>query len=120
MSDKLEEQTRQALKGSAPDKMVLVYGGATHNDLFPYQGIEHWSYGPAIAKATNDAYLEIDLYVPEFVENDAVLQKEAWYPLLKEARTDQVILVRRDPASFILILRKNLAGSHGADSPRSQ
>ncbi len=111
ISIKLGEQTQSALATSPPNKMVLVYGGATHNDLFPYAGLEHWSYAKALSEATHSAYLEIDLYVPELVQGNTLLSQEAWYPLLKEARSNQVILVRRDPASYILILRKDYGPS---------
>lgn len=106
ISKKLEEQARKALALGPENTMVLIYGGATHNNLFPYTGLEHWSFAKALSDATNQAYLEIDLYVPELVEDDSLLSHEAWYPLLEEARDDQVILIRRDPASYILILRK--------------
>ena len=53
--------------------------------------------------------MEVDLYVPELIEGDTVLSNEAWYPLLKEAREDEVILIRRDLRSYILILRKAYA-----------
>ena len=110
ISKKLEEETRKALALGPNNKLVLVYGGATHNNLFPYAGLEHWSFAKALADATNQAYIEIDLYVPELVSGDPLLSQEAWYPLLAEARGDRVILIRRDPASYILILRKSYTG----------
>ncbi len=114
---KLEETALKALNAGPVDKMVLVYGGATHNNLFPYKGLEHWSFAESLAKATNNRYLEIDLYVPEFVKDDALLSHEAWYPLLSEARTDQVILIRRDPSSYIVVLRKGF-GAKNALAPK--
>jgi hypothetical protein len=110
ISRKLEEQTRKALAIGPENKLVLIYGGATHNNLFPYEGLEHWSFAKAVAEATNQAYIEIDLYVPELVSGDPLLSSEPWYPLLAQARTDQVILIRRDPASYILLLRKDYVG----------
>ncbi len=106
ISKKLEQKTLDALAVAPKNKMVLIYGGATHNNLFPYAGLEHWSFATALAEATDQAYMEIDLYVPELVKDDPLLSHEAWYPLLAQARDDQVILIRRDPASYILILRK--------------
>lgn len=106
ISKKLEEAALAALSKGPDDKMVLIYGGATHNNLYPYEGLEHWSFATSLAKATNQSFWEIDLYVPELIEGDPLLSNEAWYPLLKEARQEQVILIRRDPTSYILILRK--------------
>ncbi len=118
ISKKLEEQARKALQIGPKEKLVLVYGGATHNNLFPYAGLEQWSFARALADATNQAYVEIDLYVPELVEGDPLLTQEAWYPLLKEARKDQVILIRRDPASYILILRKGYGAKTSSPLPK--
>jgi hypothetical protein len=94
------------------DKLVLIYGGATHNDRSPYAGLEVWSYVAELEKKTNANFMEVDLYVPEFVKDDPLLKQEAWYPLLTRARNDRVILVRRDSTSYILIMRQAL----GAES----
>ncbi len=117
ISRKLEEQTRKALALGPENKLVLVYGGATHNNLFPYADLDKWSFAKALVDATNHAYIEIDLYVPELVAGDPLLSQEAWYPLLAEARNDQVILVRRDPASYILILRKGYETKEASPVP---
>lgn len=114
VSAKLGDSATRALAETPADKMVAIYGGATHNDLFPYAGLEAWSYAPALAEAVA-GYVEIDLYVPELVEGDALLAQEAWYPLLAQAREDKVILIRRDPRSYILIMRKAVAEDGLAD-----
>ncbi len=119
VSAKLGQSASAALAHTAQDKMVLVYGGATHNNLFPYQGLEAWSYAPELA-AREPGYVEIDLYVPELVEGDKLLQGEAWYPLLREARADKVILIRRDPKSYILLMRKGLAAETGQPAQPEQ
>lgn len=109
VSRKLGEQALAAHNSaSAKDKLVVVYGGATHNDLTPYKGLEAWSYAKDVAAATEGGFVEVDLYVPELVEGDELLAQEAWYPLMKEARDDQVILIRRDSHSYILLMRANL------------
>ncbi len=110
---KLEESAQKALASGPEDKAVLIYGGATHNNRYPYKGLEHWSFAESLAKSTNNRYLEIDLYVPEFVKDDELLSTEAWYPLLKEARTDKVILIRRDPTSYILLMRTAVGNEPG-------
>lgn len=109
VSKKLGEAGLLAWKANKSDKMVLLYGGATHNNLFPYPGLEAWSYAQELSKQTKASFVEVDLYVPELVEGDKLLSQEAWYPLLKEARKDQVILIRRDASSYILVMRKNYA-----------
>lgn len=107
VSKKLGAQGLLASKSNPEDKLVLLYGGATHNDLFPYPGLEAWSYAQDLAKESGASFMEVDLYVPELIEGDRLLSQEAWYPLLKEARPNQVILIRRDPTSHILLMRKD-------------
>lgn len=109
VNKKLASSTKRALESSDKEKMLVIYGGATHNNLTPYEGLESWSYGPEIAKFTDEGYIEIDLYVPEFVRDDDLLKTEAWYPLIEEARTDQVILIRRSSHSYIILMRKDFA-----------
>lgn len=99
------QQQHSAKGGPAP--LVVVYGGALHNDLFPMQELEMFSYAQQIKQATGDRYVELDLYVPEYVEADELLGKQAWFPLLKShVRPDQVLLVERGSRSFILVLRR--------------
>jgi hypothetical protein len=109
VSKKLGEQGLAASRAATEDELVLLYGGATHNDLFPYPGLEAWSYAQELVKESGKSFVEVDLYVPELVVGDKLLSQEAWYPLLKEARSDQVILIRRDPTSYILLMRKDYA-----------
>jgi len=108
VSAKLGQEGKAAFAISPDPSMVLLYGGATHNNLTPYQGLEAWSYAQDLAAVSKSSFIEVDLYVPEFVEGDPILSQEAWYPLLKEARTTQVLLIRRSPSSFILLMRKAL------------
>jgi len=97
---------RDAQPKSRP--IVAVYGGAIHNDLDPYEATKQWSYAARLAKDV-PGYVELDLYVPEFVQGNELLGKEPWYPLLARAANDRVILVRRAPRSFILVLEKGRA-----------
>ena len=106
VSKKLGEAALLAWRAKQSYKMVVVYGGATHNNLQPYPGLEAWSYAQELVTRSAARFVEVDLYVPELVAGDKLLSQEAWYPLLKEARKDQVILIRREDSSYILILRK--------------
>ena len=109
VSRKLGEDALTAWTRKKSDKMVLIYGGATHNNLSPYPGLESWSYAQELAKKSKARFVEVDLYVPELVQDDTLLSQEAWFPLLKEARRDQVILIRRDETSYIILMRKEYA-----------
>lgn len=109
VSRKLGEDALTAWTKKESDKMVLVYGGATHNNLSPYPGLESWSYAQELAEKSKARFVEVDLYVPELVKDDTLLSQEAWFPLLKEARPRQVILIRRDQSSYIILMRKERA-----------
>ena len=65
-----------------PDRpLVLVYGGALHNDLEPAPALADYSFGPAIDRLTGGDYREMDLYVPELVDALPALRAERWYPV---------------------------------------
>jgi hypothetical protein len=94
--------TSQPASAPGPRRLVALYGGALHNDLYPAAGLESWSYAADLAK--HGRYVEVDLYVPEYVTGDERLAKEPWYPLLKRAGPDRVLLIERDKDSYILVL----------------
>lgn len=91
------------------DKMVAVYGGALHNDLYPSQKeLLPFTFGPAAARAFPGRYLEVDLYVPEFIAGDQNVAKEPWFPRSQKLmRPGKTVVVRRGPSSFILLFPKN-------------
>lgn len=106
---KLREQIEAALKARvlAPDKVVMVYGGALHNDVFPREELRPYTFAEPVSSAVGGRYLEVDLYVPEFVEHDATLQKEAWFPLWKkQQKPGKTILVERGPRSYIIVFAR--------------
>jgi hypothetical protein len=88
---------------------ILIYGGALHNDLYPAPEYKAYSFAAALQKLTKGRYVELDLYVPEYIDGDAELAKQAWYPIFKrEAGKDHVVLIERGRASYILILQRAL------------
>jgi len=102
---------RDAKGPPAPGRtLIALYGGALHNNLYPYQSTADLTYAPRLSKRAGDHYVEIDLYVPELIENDQLLRSEDWYPVFqKQQSTERVALIQRGPRSYILILRKGLA-----------
>lgn len=98
----------EALAGLAqPDAVIAVFGGATHNDLYPYEAVADLSYAPAIVDQAPGAYVEIDLYVPELVRGDRLLASEPWYPLLElpgGVGPDRALLIERGTDSYIILL----------------
>jgi hypothetical protein len=101
--ERLETQIRAALQ--RPDsRLVVSYGGAIHNDLHPPADLAPYAFGDAIARAVNGKYLEIDLYVPEYIEKDVSIRHETWYQQYRRAyRPKLVVVVQRGPQSYALI-----------------
>ena len=90
-------------------KIVAVYGGALHNDLYPADDFRPYTFGPSTALAFPNQYLEVDLYVPEFIAKDPGLVKEPWFAKYTQAsraagpKSAKTWVVRRGKASFILL-----------------
>ena len=106
----LRDKTIKVLKHRRKGKragLIAVYGGALHNDLFPMEELKSFSYAAALQKATGGRYVELDLYVPELLDSDELLQTKPWFPLVRRlASRKQVLLLERGPGSYILVLRK--------------
>ncbi|MBW2736682.1 MAG: hypothetical protein JRH20_30205 [Deltaproteobacteria bacterium] len=102
----MQRDAEKLLAGLEGSSRLLIYGGALHNDLFPRKELAPFAFGGALRRAAKGRYLEVDLYVPEYVEGDAELKKKAWYPLLKTLRRDQVILFERGEGSYVLLMRR--------------
>jgi hypothetical protein len=88
----------------SPRRLVVVYGGALHNDLHPIDGLADWSFARTVDAAAPGAYLEIDLYVPEYAELDSLSQNEPWFPLVAKTAADRVLIVERSPRSYLVLL----------------
>lgn len=97
-------------KAPKPERpLVLMYGGAVHNNLHPYESIAELSYALELQKRSGGALIEIDLYVPEYIEGDELFQSEFWYPIYQQhAGPDHVVLIPRAEDSYILILSQGL------------
>jgi hypothetical protein len=93
-----------ALPRSADRPLVVVYGGALHNDLNPDPALAAYSFGPDVDAVTGGAYREIDLYLPELVRRLAPLRQEPWYPVWRRAAPARgALLIRRGPRSAVLL-----------------
>jgi hypothetical protein len=93
--------TEAAARG---EKLVVTYGGALHNDMFPNPGLEDWSFAAKVDAATGGKYVELDLLVPEYAAEDKFSQAEAWFPLVARAAPDRVIVIERGPRSYVVLL----------------
>lgn len=99
---------RAAAQSSAPasviaePSLIVIYGGALHNDRFPAAGLASWSYAPAVEADSARSYVEIDLITPELAEDDAQLATQPWAPLL--GSSPRVLTYQRGERSFVIIL----------------
>lgn len=87
--------------------LIVVYGGAMHNDLYPPRSTREWSYALGVDEATGGRFVELDLYRPEQVEGVALYQQEPWYPLVAEAGPDHVVLIERAPHAYVILLPRD-------------
>ncbi|HEX3852890.1 MAG TPA: hypothetical protein VHW01_18130 [Polyangiaceae bacterium] len=91
-------------------EIVLTYGGALHNDLYPQPGQEAWSFGPKLAADSAGRYVELDLIVPEFVKDSEAWRKMPWFQAFdRDHLSDEALLYRPAPNSFALIFPKTSA-----------
>lgn len=85
-------------------RTVAVYGGALHNDLYPSRKDKAYAFGRSLFAKANGEYLEIDLFVPEYIADDRRLAAEAWFGLVREAsKAGDALLVRRSARSFVIL-----------------
>ncbi len=82
---------------------IAVYGGALHNDRFPAEGVEDWSYAAGVDQKTTNRFVEIDLIVPELAEADDASKSQPWFDVVKRA-DDKVHVWKRGERSFVMIL----------------
>lgn len=97
------------LARSPPERpLVLLYGGALHNDVQPRDALASWSYGQELAKSTNGGYLEVDLLVPELVGDSESWKKFTWYDAyrsLDDLRSP--VLIQMGKSSFALVFPRS-------------
>ena len=69
----------ELLAKRGPERLIVAYGGAMHNDLVPRAGREEFSFGPELAQATAQRYVELDLVVPEQIKDTDTWRALPWY-----------------------------------------
>ncbi len=108
-----------ALPRPAERPLVLVYGGALHNDLAPDPELAKYSFGPATDALTQGGYREVDLYVPALVDAYPALRAERWYPVWRRTRAAPgATLIRRQPRSAVLLFGDQAASATPRDAAR--
>jgi hypothetical protein len=106
----LEAAIRQALRLPRPPgrPLVLVYGGALHNDLYPAPDLGSTSFGPAIFALMHGDYREVDLYVPEFVSRLGAMRAQRWYAVWRRHATPgATVVIPRSAQSAIVVFPRS-------------
>jgi hypothetical protein len=107
MRDKVEEKVlelRDKGESGVDGKLVVLYGGALHNDRYPAEDWKDFSFGATLAQRVGGEYVELDLLVPEYVEKDDELLATPWFkPAVALAAKGQAVLVTLRPGVFALV-----------------
>ena len=85
---------------------IALYGGSLHNDRFPAEGVEDWSYAARVDQLTGGKFVEVDLIVPELAEADPTMQKQPWFPLVKD-NDPNVRVWKRGERSFVILFPRS-------------
>lgn len=103
VTEKLGDTTRELVEVD-DDRAVIVYGGALHNDLYPRWQLETLSYADRLDEDLGGGVVEIDLVVPEIIAPMGIVRSEPWFPLIGRASPERVMVWKRGPTSFVVIL----------------
>jgi hypothetical protein len=86
------------------EKIVVTYGGAIHNDVDPAKDRAEWSFGPELTAHAKGRYVELDMYVPEFIQDNETWRKQPWYAHFdKDRNPTKTTLFRLRPGSYVLV-----------------
>lgn len=95
-------------EGGTAQRVLLLYGGAVHNDLQPLPEWSAYSFGPALARETGGHVVELDLLVPEYVEGDDDLVKEPWFAgAMALAKQGKTVLINPHPEVYLLLFARS-------------
>ncbi|HEX7601845.1 MAG TPA: hypothetical protein VF316_09580 [Polyangiaceae bacterium] len=100
---------RDAKNPADADKLVVTYGGALHNDLAPKPELAAWAFGPELSAYTQGKYAEVDLYVPEFIDDTDKWRKLEWYAAYQAlVSKNRVTVFRPRPGGFVILFAHSL------------
>lgn len=104
---RLTQEKVTQLHQRSPEKIVIAYGGALHNDLDPPAATRDYSFGPELDRLVAGRYVELDLIVPEFVKPTPSWQKLPWYASFEaDTDRDRTTLYRTGERSFVLVFAR--------------
>jgi hypothetical protein len=107
VTELLLDKTRQLFERNQAresKRMVVIYGGAIHNDVIPNPDYAEYSYGRELDTIADGKYIELDLYVPELIAGDEDFKKEPWFPYFeKHASKTKTLLIHTRPSTYLLV-----------------
>jgi hypothetical protein len=102
-----EQDIEKLLAERSPDRLVVAYGGAMHNDLLPREGRADFSFGPNLAEATGGHYVELDLVIPEQIKDTDAWRGLPWYAhYSRETAGSEAYLYSWAPHAYALLFPK--------------
>jgi len=117
--DRLQSEVTRCLGGPRAEARVreprvAVYGGALHNDLYPAPGDRPFAFGRALFAKVKGQYLEVDLFVPEYILGDKHLAAEPWFDAFKAGiKAGDALLIRRSERSYIIVFPAQDVSTNG-------
>jgi hypothetical protein len=110
MREKVQEKAlelREKDEAGTAGKLLVLYGGALHNDLYPADDWKDYSFGPKLSGMVKGSYVELDLLVSQYVEKDTDLLAQSWFaPALALAKKGKTVLVAPKPNSYVLLFAR--------------
>ncbi len=111
---KLADKTKWVMgfRASRPARkkpLIVIYGGAVHNDLRPDPVWRAVTFGPTLQREVPPGkYVEVDLIVPELVEDNPFVRESAWYPLFHD-KVDgtRTLLIKQRDSAYIIVFPKS-------------
>lgn len=91
--------------------LISVYGGAVHNDACPDPRWRSVAFGPRLTREVPPGkYVEVDLAVPEIVEDNPLLRDEPWIALARDKSSpDKTLLIEQSDTSYIIVFPRKEA-----------
>jgi hypothetical protein len=118
LTDSLVKRIIERNERDSVDRMVVAYGGAMHNDLSPREGREKWSFGPSLASHTSGGFVELDVFVPEFIKDSASWKSFDWYPHYDRKRLgSKVTLFQTGEAAYTMIVAETVRATPAPSPP---
>ncbi len=95
---------RDAHTAGEEDKMVLIYGGAIHNDLHPPKERASWSFAPALDAYTHGRFVAVEIFIPELFDDSDSWKARSFYKHYDPVRMGGKTTVFRDEKTFVIVL----------------